>query len=362
MSIIDSDGHVMESDSDILSFLPSKYRGDKSLLAFPFWPTLDGWQRAACRVYDGKKRVMEQPSSAIWQELAAHENLEHIVLYPTAGLAHGLIAGAEWSRVLAEGYNNWVHARFVQRNSARFSFVALLPLQDVDASCAELRRAVTTLGAVGACLTAANAPSLPLLGDERYFKLYEEACRLNCMIGVHGAATIGLGLEQLDDFAAVRALSHPFAQMRQFASMMVGGVFERFPTLRTVFLEAGVGWVPFMLDRLDAEWQKRRTRIVLSPSEQVQKGSVYFGCELEESLLPAVIERVGQDRIVGASDYPHETPIDVHHALQSFHRRTDISAESRAAILRDNAMKLYDLGLRGVASNLTAPAAAARNR
>lgn len=362
MSIIDSDGHVMESDSDILSFLPGKYRGDKSLLAFPLWPSLDGWQRAACRVYDGKKRIMEQPSSAKWRGLAAHENIEHIVLYPTAGLAHGLIASAEWSGVLAAGYNNWVHARFVQSDPERFSFVALLPLQDVDASCAELSRAVTTLGAVGACLTAVNSPSMPLLGDQRYFKLYEEACRLNCMVGVHGAATIGLGLEQLDDFAAVRALSHPFAQMRQFASMVVGGVFERFPEMRAVFLEAGAGWVPFMLDRLDAEWQKRRTRIVLAPSEQVLKGRVYFGCELEESLLPAAIERVGQDRIVGATDYPHDSQDDVHHALASFSTRMDLSAAAKSAILRENATRLYDLGLRRVTSNLTPPAAVAGNR
>src|SRR3712207_9044097 len=53
-----------------------------------------------------------------------------------------------------------------------------------------------------------------------------------------------------------RSLGHPFGQMIQFTSIIWQGVPERFPRLRLAFLEAGAGWVPYLLDRMDEEHEK----------------------------------------------------------------------------------------------------------
>ena len=56
-------------------------------------------------------------------------------------------------------------------------------------------------------------------------------------------------------FAQTQALSHPLSQMIQLTSFVMEGVFERFPRLRVAFLEAGAGWVPFLMDRLDRSYE-----------------------------------------------------------------------------------------------------------
>ena len=302
---------------------------------------MDGWQRAANRIYDGKQRMIKSPKVEDWLSFMDRVGIEKTVLYPTAGLAHGLISNASWSNALAEGYNSWLLARYCQSNHQRIKGVALLPLQDIKSACKQLRHIHSQDGIVGVCITAVNLSTLPLLGHEYYFPLYELACELNCMIGIHGAPTVGLGLDGLDDFAAVHALSHPFAQIRQCASMIMGGIFEKFPTLRVAFLEGGIEWIPFLLGRLDEEYAKRKVNISSSPTEQIRKSSTYFICELGEKLIPKVAGLIGNDKIISTSDFPHEPANEYGEVLKEFMKRDDLTPDLKQAILYDNAKKLY---------------------
>jgi len=71
---------------------------------------------------------------------------------------------------------------------------------------------------------------------------------------------------------------------------IVGGVFERFPKLSIAYLESGIGWVPYMMDRLDEEVEKRggdeAPYLTKLPSEYVKSGRIYFGVECEEKTIP----------------------------------------------------------------------------
>ena len=112
------------------------------------------------------------------------------------------------------------------------------------------------------------------------------------------------------------------------------------------FLEAGVGWVPFFIDRLHEHFEKRGDWIERGwqrdPQEYVRAGNIFVTCEPEEPILPGVIDVLGDDFIMFASDYPHwdgEWPESTKH----LRTRSDISEAARAKIGGRNAQRFYRL-------------------
>jgi hypothetical protein len=203
----------------------------------------------------------------------------------------------------------------------------------------ELRRAVTELGMVGAILPAVGL-RLPF-GHRCYDPVYEEAERLGCMLAVHGAPAQGLGFDFFDRLVEARALSHPFAQMIQLTSIVMNGVLERFPRLRLAFMEAGSGWISFLMERLDGEFKNRGAALRIPPSEQLRSERIFFHCELGEAMLPVAIEAAGPGHFFAASDFPHEPAHEFPEAVEAFSKRSDLSESAKARILCDNARRLY---------------------
>src|ERR1044072_9192995 len=109
-------------------------------------------------------------------------------------------------------------------------------------------------------------------------------------------------------------------------------------------LECGVGWVPYWMERMDEEWEKRgKVEAPLcrkKPSEYVKYGNPFFALEPGEETGPYVIERIGADKILFASDYPHWDGI-FPHVVSTIRGRKDISDEAKAQILGQNAKRFY---------------------
>jgi predicted TIM-barrel fold metal-dependent hydrolase len=179
------------------------------------------------------------------------------------------------------------------------------------------------------------------LGDASYAPLYEEAQRLGCALAVHGAPAQGLGFDFFERLVEARALSHPFAQMIQLTSIVLNGVLERFPTLTLAFMEAGAGWVPFLVERLDRECQNRGAGLRSLPSEQLRSDRIFFHCELDEQMLPGALDMLGADRFFAASDFPHEPPHEFVASVAAFRARRDVPDAAKVRILHDNATRLY---------------------
>ena len=122
--------------------------------------------------------------------------------------------------------------------------MALVPFQDVPEAVKELRRAVNELKLPGVMLPAVGL-RLPL-GHESFWPIYQEAEKLDCMVGIH--ATVRgphyFAADMFDQFIEVHTLSHSFAQMMQCTSMMFRGVFDQFPKLRVAYMEAVVAGHP----------------------------------------------------------------------------------------------------------------------
>lgn len=146
--ILDADGHVIERDPELLEYLDPPYRGNTALLGYPFFPTLDGFQRGAILARNGMYKDYNI-TAATWLDFMDQTVLESTVLYPTAGLALGLIQDPEWAVAVAKVYNNWFTERYHRVNPDRLRGVALLPLQEPEEAVQELRRGVTELGMVG---------------------------------------------------------------------------------------------------------------------------------------------------------------------------------------------------------------------
>ena len=230
--------------------------------------------------------------------------------------------------------------------------MALVPLQDVGEAVKELRRAVTQLGMAGAVLPANSSEAgvrLPL-GDQQFWPIYEEADRLDVPIAVHGGPSLGLGINFFTRFAPTQTLEHPLAQLIQITSMVMEGVFERFERLRVAYLEAGTGWVPYIMDRLDrsydvwsaAEYKEFSDWLRRKPSEYFESGRLYFSCEGGERSLTNTIQRIGHKTLLFASDFPHETNLERAKAeIEELLNRPDISDEAKQEILRDNVASFY---------------------
>jgi predicted TIM-barrel fold metal-dependent hydrolase len=129
----------------------------------------------------------------------------------------------------------------------------------------------------------------------------------------------------------------------QFAGLMYGGVPEKFPKLNIAFLECGAGWLPYWVERLDEEYEKRAPEAPLlkgKPSEYLKNGHWFCSTEPDERALPYVIDEFGSDIILFASDYPHWDGL-YPNAVSSLAKRKDISENTKQKIFEDNPKRLY---------------------
>jgi hypothetical protein len=86
--------------------------------------------------------------------------------------------------------------------------------------------------------------------------------------------------------------TNPFEVMRGIAALVGGGVLDIFPTLRAAFLEAGVGWLPFWMERLDEHYELMPEYVPFlkrKPSEVIRSENFFISCDPDEETLPFVV-------------------------------------------------------------------------
>ena len=308
--ILDGDGHVFEIEREILEFMEPPYNHE-GMLAFPFFPTLDGYHRIhiATPFQGARKRWVNAQD---WVDFMDETGIESTVVYPTTGTGFGMIQDPHWATIVARAYNDWVHHKYY-RKSNRIRFAAIVPLQNPQEAVKEARRAVEKLQA--ACILVVTSPSdrgyRKSLGDQSFWPLYAEIERLGVPVAVHSGVSVGWGFDYFTQFALTQNLEHPVAQMVAMTSFVMEGVLEHFKNLRVAFLESGVGWALYMLDRMDRSFDiwKGHHNITTKPSELVLGGRVFFTFEPDEKLLPYAVKTFGSESLFWATDFPHEKTV-----------------------------------------------------
>jgi predicted TIM-barrel fold metal-dependent hydrolase len=334
--IIDADGHVTETWEQIARHLDEPYR--KRSLLTPFWPQ-DAWDRRLSGTFHDWAGDVTS-----WHQALEAGGMAMSVLFPTLGLGMPFLHDPQWAVITCRAYNTMLYEE-ITGQSPRLKGVALLPLQDVDAAVVELRRTVGRYGFVGAMLAADGHY---LLGNARFDPLYEAAQELGVPVCVHAAGSdmSYTGPEPFPKFIQAHTVSHAFGQMRQITSMIFEGVPARFPRLRIAYLEAGVGWVPYFVQRMDEEFDKRghveAPRLPQRPSEYVKGGNIYFSCEAEEILLRPALDYVGARQVLYASDFPHWDH-GYPHSLKELKDRADVTDAEKHQIFSDNPRRLYGM-------------------
>ncbi|HZA23090.1 MAG TPA: amidohydrolase family protein [Dehalococcoidia bacterium] len=236
--------------------------------------------------------------------------------------------------------NDYV-AELSKRWPQRFAGLATLPMQDVNAAIAELERSVTQLGLKGAQIN--DHVNGRTLEEPEFLPFWQAVEQLGALIFFHqqGDDTIvkprdnrGYGLDNAIGNLADRTVT--------FATLVFGGVMDKFPDLKICFAHGG-GFICFGAGRMDRGWQVRshaRASMAQPPSKYLDR--FYYDCLTHsEQVLRHMIDTVGADRIVLGSDWPYDMgidqPVDWVNSLQS------LTQDEKEAILWKNLEKLLGI-------------------
>jgi uncharacterized protein len=222
--------------------------------------------------------------------------------------------------------------------------VALVPLIDVELAISEAKRA-KSMGLVGV-LARPNHLYGRNLGDAAYDPLWAACVEHGLTVSVHeglGLRGPTIGSDRFTSFATRHALSHPMEQMAAMASLVLDGAFERHPELRVAFLESGTGWLPYWLARLDdhLEW--------LTPGRpsatELFDAHCVISTEADDDCVGMVVEWMGPEYVMWASDFPHPDAVYPGAANAFLHecQEQNVSEDDVRVILWDGPMAFYGL-------------------
>jgi predicted TIM-barrel fold metal-dependent hydrolase len=300
--ILDADAHVVEPADLFREVQPN------AVSAIDFAPNTP---MIPCGDFDKIRDLAEHGFDApSYLRAMDQQGIDAVVLYPSTGLFVPFQPelDARTSARACRLYNEWI-ADYCATNPARLAAVGLVPLIDVSLAVAEARQAAA-LDLVGV-LARPNFLYGRNLGDRAYDAVYDALEAAGLTLAVHeglGVRGPTLGSERFTGFTLRHLLSHPMEQMAAMASLVVDGALERHPNLRVAFLESGTAWLPYWLARLDQhrEWMagSECAGLTSTPSEYFARQCVICS-DPEDTLVGATVARVGAERVLWASDFPH---------------------------------------------------------
>ncbi len=264
-----------------------------------------------------------------------------------------LIKDPELRRVCYRAYNDWL-AEFCATAPQRLVGAGLIPIDDPKSAAAEVRYLKQIQLRTGMLLAA--RVDLPLW-DEAWEPFWQAAAETEIPIGFHlggGLRTIVSSGPKATDAGnmGVRVSCATLQMDEPLAAVIFSGTLERNPALKIVLAETGIGWLPYMLERMDDTYQKfldaedywRKhggLRLILPPSAYFRR-QVWATFQTDHAGL-RLVDVLGEDRVMWASDYPHadSTWPESQEAIEANFK--DVAPQTRRRIVCDNARELYGL-------------------
>ncbi|HWH79116.1 MAG TPA: amidohydrolase family protein [Candidatus Binatus sp.] len=360
VQIIDIDGHVREADDLFEKYLEAPYRERapkvEKVANGQLLFRLEG-ERHHRRPDESPFRIKPDGSPANEQRRLAtdpkqrlqamdRDRIERGLLFPSAGLYLASVQEDAYAAALCRAYNNWLYD-YCGADRKRLMGVGAIPVQDVKMAIAEARRVVNELGFKG-IFVRPNPVKGRNIDDPYYDPLYRTIVELGVPLLVHEGSGAYLPTAGADRFAGqwffTHTISHPVEQMLASLGLICRGALERNPDLQVVFLEAGAGWLPYWLWRMDEHHEVLPFQVPwlrMKPSDYFRR-QCFVSFEADETRLGEVISSIGAERVVFASDYPH-WDATFPGVTDIILNRDDLNAEAKRKIMGANAAKLLRL-------------------
>ena len=220
------------------------------------------------------------------------------------------IQDVDLSIALCHATNEWQIAKWTSQDK-RLKASVVVAYEDPIASAAEIRRYADNPDFVQVLLLSRTSEPL---GSRKYWPIYEAAAEVGMPVGIHAFGYGGNPMTPsgYPSYYIEEMVGHSQAQQSLLNSLVVEGVFARFPTLKTVMIEGGSAWAPALAWRLDAAWKRLRAEtphLARLPSEYIRDHVWWTTQPLEEpeprSHIADAIGWTGWDKFIFATDYPH---------------------------------------------------------
>jgi uncharacterized protein len=284
------------------------------------------------------------------------------VLYPNIGIFAateylGVEADPQFALDCVRAYNDFL-VDWVSADPARYVPIMTLPIWDLDETGREMERCLAA-GHKGIVIPSRTEHfNLPTIGSPHWDPMWAQAQELDLSINFH----VGSGkLAPCGDAANGTHANFAFTSAMvlngnayAIGAMIMDGVCHRFPELKIVSVESGIGWIPYFLESLDWQWLNSGVHLEhpewnLLPSEYFRRQ--IFGCFwFEVGTGPTAIELIGAENFMFETDFPHPTslspgPGSVADAPLAHFERVygDLPAETQRKILHDTAARIYHL-------------------
>ncbi|MED1723359.1 amidohydrolase family protein [Brevibacillus parabrevis] len=289
---IDFHTHIIPAD---LPDFSQKYGGER-------WPTLQPTCSCGANIMVGGKLFREitdqcwDPQKRIADMIA--EGVDMQVLSPIP-VTFSYWAPSEAAEAMARLQNDFI-ADTVRQYPDRFIGLGTVPLQDVESSIREMDRCIHQLGLkgieIGSNINGQN------LDDPAFLPFFEMCEKWDVPLFVHPWET--LGRERMPRHNFMYTVGMPSETALAAASLVGGGVIEKFPNLRVCFAHGG-GSFPYILPRLDQGWNVwPHLRVTEHPPSHYTQNFYFDSLNYEPLNIRLLIERFGYEKIVMGTDYP----------------------------------------------------------
>ncbi|HXF62928.1 MAG TPA: amidohydrolase family protein [Caldilineaceae bacterium] len=359
--VVDADVHVHESPAALAPYCEMPWRKSLEALAnvperyldIPgFSPGAGGLSAPFPGGHDSRRMVH---NAAQMREELTKLSVDLAILFPDHLLKLPVLPQKEYAAALARAYNAWLVDQWTTRQPGLLGCL-VVPPQDPEAGAREIDKYGKEPGIVGVYLGLAGVD--PLWGNRKYDPIYQAAQDNDLPVLLHSVQVIHpvfpWQIQGYDTEMARHTVAHPFAIMANLVDMITTGVPVRFPRLRIAFIEAGVSWVPFIMNRLDKEYIERRREVPFlehRPSHYIR--NFYFATQpVEEPENPADLVTLinlygGEETTMFASDWPHH---DFDHPRKVF--QLPLSPAARRKIMGENALRFFKIDAQGKRLNL----------
>lgn len=356
--IVDTDAHVTETIEDLLTYMDDDHEAWRRIIADAAHPSHDMYSvahpmppfihtEAFGDVYGDTPTGTVEAKKSEMEEF----DLDYSILNPTLNLALATVNNDHAALALANAYNSWIIDQFVDVHENVFTPLVAAP-QVPEKTAEEIDDRADEDGIVGVMIPSTGL--VPPAGHRMYDPIYEAAEDNDLPVLFHSGSGATADMfptvrKWAETYAEDHAVVHPFTAMWNLATMLFRGVPNRFPDLDFIFQEAGIGWIPYTLWRLDDHYLELSDEIPgldQLPSEYVHE-QFYFTTQplghtaRNPKYLAMAIEMAGADNVMYSSDLPHP---DFDPPEELFDRiNGHLDRETVAGIMGETALEVFDL-------------------